>query len=99
MGIERDIMGNKKSLSLFISGKRLNKENVDLSLKGARDLVTAGWGTECHLCLSLHQQGLSSLCLPGAGVPLDMALLVRGKGRTCASPQFGSTDSPPHRNY
>lgn len=34
------IKGNKKSFSCFISGKRLDKENVDLSLKGAGGLVT-----------------------------------------------------------
>lgn len=89
-----DIKGNKKSLSCFVSGKRLNRENVDPSLNGAGDLVTLAC-TECHLCLSLHQQGLSSLWLPGAGVPLDVALLLTGKVRTCASPEFGSTDSFP----
>lgn len=91
VGIAMDIKGNKKSLSCFVSGKRLNRENVDPSLNGAGDLVTLAC-TECHLCLSLHQQGLSSLWLPGAGVPLDVALLLTGKVRTCASPEFGSTD-------
>lgn len=34
------IKGNKKIFSCFISGKRLDKENVDLSLNGAGGLVT-----------------------------------------------------------
>lgn len=40
MGIARDMKDNKKSFSCFISGKRVNKENVDSLLNGAGGLVT-----------------------------------------------------------
>lgn len=50
-------------------------DNVDPLLNEAGNLVIVDRSTEQDFCFFLQQDGLSGLCLPGSGVPLDMAHL------------------------
>lgn len=79
------------------------KSEAQLEMESAKDIKGSKKSFSCFISgKSLNKGKVTSKVCPGSicqGVPLDTALLTRGKGRTCASLEFGSTDSIPHRNY